>query len=73
MNMSKMFWAPKLSSLHHTLATELDQKFWPPNSHSKSTTLGQEGLGFRVAKKSLSKPLLKIDKKVGFPNTHQNH
>jgi hypothetical protein len=42
----------KISSLHHTLATELDQKFWPPNSHSKSTTLGQEGLGFRVAKKA---------------------
>lgn len=56
-------------ALFFIIATALDQKFWPPNSPSKSTKLGQEGLGFRVAKK-LIKTTLKIDQKVGFPNTH---
>jgi hypothetical protein len=59
-------------ALFFIIATELDQKFWPPNSHSISTKLGLKGLGFRVAKK-LIKTTLKIEQKGGFSNTHQNH
>jgi len=39
-------------ALFFIIATELDQKFWPPNSHSISTKLGLKALGFRVAKKA---------------------
>jgi hypothetical protein len=50
MNMTNKYLGSKIALF--IIATELDQKFWPPNSHSKEHLTWPRG--FRVTKKLIN-------------------